>query len=332
MGDPAGIGTEVVLKALYNFPERSAVTVVGDRRLMEAHYMLLRRQGVSAILDPGAVAILDLDTGIAPNLGLCDRASGAASFAYLERAITETLAGTFGAIATGPIHKAAWQQAGHDFAGQTEVLASRCGVTDYGMLFVAQSPHTDWILRTLLATVHLPLGAVPAALTPELIWQKLTLLQRSLEQDFGVQSGTIAVAGINPHSGEQGYLGDEEVRWLEPLLRRWDRLHPTMTTLGPVPPDTLWLAPARAWREDPKAGHSAYLAMYHDQGLIPVKVLAFERAVNTTIGLPFVRTSPDHGTAAAIAGKGIADPTSMAAALTWALTLAQQRLEYSRST
>ncbi len=195
------------------------------------------------------------------------------------------------------------------------MLAAAAGVSDYGMVFLARSPHTGWPLCVMLATTHIPLAQVPTSLTAELVERKLKLLQRFVSQDLGIHAPTIGVAGLNPHSGENGQLGSEEQDWLKPLL---DRL-PFAT--GPVPPDTLWIKPAQAWWHDPAQGATAYLALYHDQGLIPVKMLAFDQAVNTTIGLPFCRTSPDHGTAFDIAGQGLAQPQSFLAAIEWALTL-----------
>jgi 4-hydroxythreonine-4-phosphate dehydrogenase len=160
-----------------------------------------------------------------------------------------------------------------------------------------------------------------------LIEQKLDLLRRSLLQDFAIANPRIAISGINPHSGEQGQLGHEEQDWLQPLIDRYRQQHPNVQLTNPIPPDTMWINPAKAWNNCDRVqfGYDAYLAMYHDQGLIPVKLLAFDRAVNTTIGLPFVRTSPDHGTAFDIAGKGIADPASTIEAIKLAIELANIR-------
>ncbi len=333
IGDPAGIGTEVVLKALADRTLReldAEFTIFGDRRYLGETYDLLRNHPQS-LVDPDRLPdhleIVDIRTDEAISLGIGNRASGAASFAYLEAAIAQTLAGKFQAIVTAPIAKSAWKAAGHDYPGQTELLADRSQVNDFGMLFVGKSPHTDWVMRTLLATVHIPLSEVTKQLTPELIEQKLELLSRSLLQDFAIANPRIAISGINPHSGEQGQLGREERDWLQPLIERYRQQHPHVQLTNPIPPDTMWLNPARAWHDCDRTalGHDAYLAMYHDQGLIPVKLLAFDRAVNTTIGLPFVRTSPDHGTAFDIAGKGIADPASTIEAIKLAIELAKIR-------
>ena len=350
LGDPAGIGTEVVLKALAIPPLDCDVTIVGSRSLLTATYEQLRSRCPNAPLaNPAHLSLLDVP--LPPSieqqivLGQESAASGAASFRYLETAIDQALTGAVDGIVTSPISKAAWSAAGHAYPGQTELLAERAGVDRFGMLFVARSPHTGWTLRTLLATTHIPLRQVADTLTPALLTRKLDLLIDCLRQDFGLDAPTIAIAGLNPHSGEQGKLGHEEQDWLIPWLQATRLRLPHLQLEGPVPPDTLWVKPGQAWfgrKQDlehklsnavvsaPSAKPAdAYLALYHDQGLIPVKLMAFDRAVNTTIGLPFVRTSPDHGTAFDIAGKGVADATSMQAGLELAVMLCCER--YKRS-
>lgn len=345
LGDPAGIGPEVVLKALAQ-PELHAaaeITVVGARSQLERHYQVLQARisqqpqwdaTPSEIADPTASSILDLP--ISPvesakiQMGVGNAASGEASFAALQTAIQRTVAGEFDAIATAPIAKSAWQAAGHDYPGQTELLAEGAGITQFGMLFVARSPHCDWTLKTLLATTHIPLRSVSETLTPDLMSHKLSLLVQCLQREFGIKRPSIAIAGLNPHSGEQGQLGREEVDWLIPWIETQQKRYPEITLDGPIPPDTLWVEPGQAWYgRNQQSAHDAYLALYHDQGLIPLKLLAFDRAVNTTIGLPFIRTSPDHGTAFDIAGQGIADPTSMIAAIELAIELTQQRQQHA---
>ena len=277
-------------------------------------------------------------------MGQESAASGAASFRYLETAIDHALSGVFHGIVTGPISKAAWSAAGHAYPGQTELLAEKAGVDRFGMLFVARSPYTGWILRTLLATTHIPLRQVADTLTPALLTRKLDLLVECLEDDFGLKAPRIAIAGLNPHSGEQGKLGHEEQNWLIPWLQATRLRLPHLQLDGPVPPDTLWVKPGHAWfgrRQEPESNvvlsspsvnpADAYLALYHDQGLIPVKLMAFDRAVNTSIGLPFVRTSPDHGTAFDIAGQGRAEATSMKAALELAIGLCWERYKHRRT-
>jgi 4-hydroxythreonine-4-phosphate dehydrogenase len=333
-GDPAGIGSEVILKALADpaLMQGCDLTVVGSRHQLVETYHNLKNRSTEALIDPSQLSILDIE--IEPEIetqiitGVGNAASGAASFSYLERAIAQTLAGQFQAIVTGPIAKSAWKAAGHVYPGQTELLAERSGVNRFGMLFVAQSPHSDWTLRTLLATTHIPLRQVADTLCPDLLTLKLDLLINCLLQDFGLKTPRIAIAGLNPHSGEQGQLGHEEQTWLIPWLEQARKQYPQARIDGPIPPDTLWVKPGQAWYglgDARTVAHDAYLALYHDQGLIPVKLMAFDRAVNTTIGLPFVRTSPDHGTAFDIAGHGIAEAFSFKEAVKLAVQLVQHR-------
>lgn len=340
LGDPAGIGPEVILKALAEQPSLSErrslsefpcvrVTTIGSRLILQQTYDRLRSSDPTAVLaNPEALNIIDVESDstwgeIVPGVG--NAASGAASFAYMERAIARTLAGEFSAIVTGPISKTCWQAAGYNYPGQTELLAQKARSQRFGMLFAAKSPHSNWMLITLLATTHISLRQVPDALSPELLTEKLELLIECLRADFGLETPRIAVSGLNPHSGENGKLGNEEQDWMIPWLERQRDRFPRVQLEGPVPPDTLWVKAGKAWYGLAAPAHDAYLAMYHDQGLIPVKLMAFDRAVNTTIGLPFVRTSPDHGTAFDIVGKGIADASSMKAALQLAVELASRR-------
>ncbi len=335
LGDPAGIGPEVILKALAE-PEISKkydVTVVGNRDLLaQTYHKLNLTENLVPLANPDELSVIDvqLDGEIKRQIiaGTGNAASGAASFAYMEYAIAQTLAGKFDAIVTGPIAKSAWKAAGYNYPGQTELLAQKSGIDRFGMLFVARSPHTNWTLRTLLATTHIPLRQVADTLTPQFLTQKLDLLVECLEKDFGIENGRLAIAGLNPHSGEQGQLGHEEQDWLIPWLEQERQNRPQLQLDGPIPPDTMWVKPGQAWYGNSLVQNpaDAYLALYHDQGLIPVKLMAFDRAVNTSIGLPFVRTSPDHGTAFDIAGKGIADATSMKAAIHLAAELVNQRL------
>lgn len=346
LGDPSGIGPEVILKAMADpqLKQNCEVTVIGSTQVLLATYHhLLESQHCypSDYVHPDELSIQDvewereIDSQIITGTG--NAASGGASFAYLETAIARTLAGDFQAIVTGPIAKSAWKAAGYNYPGQTELLAEKSGVGQFGMLFVARSPYTGWTLRTLLATTHIPLRQVADTLTPQLLSTKLDLLVECLQQDFGVATPRIAIAGLNPHSGEQGQLGHEEQEWIIPWLEQERQNRPQLKLEGPIPPDTMWVKPSQAWygevrserqKTDPSIQNpaDAYLALYHDQGLIPVKQLAFDRAVNTSIGLPFIRTSPDHGTAFDIAGKGVADATSMKAAIQLATELAYRQL------
>jgi 4-hydroxythreonine-4-phosphate dehydrogenase len=337
LGDPAGIGPEVILKALSDPQLREFdITVVGTRSLLVNTYTKLKSVvDTKELVEPNDLKILDvnIDASVlaAINPGEGNAASGAASFTYLDSSIADAIAGKFDAIVTAPIAKSAWKAAGYNYPGQTELLAEKSGARSVGMLFVARSPHTGWTLRTLLVTTHIPLCQVAKVLTPELMTEKLNLLLECLENDFGINTPRIAVSGLNPHSGELGQLGTEERDWLIPWLSEQNN-RPNLQLDGPIPPDTMWVKPGMAWYGNSDQNPAdAYLALYHDQGLIPVKLMAFDRAVNTSIGLPFVRTSPDHGTAFDIALKGIADATSMKAAIELASLLSTQRQSLQRN-
>ena len=354
LGDPAGIGPEVVLKALSNsaFLARADISVIGDRTLVQNTYTGLKASCPN-LVDLERLNFIDI--GLSRVLtskvvtGAQSPSSGEVSFRTLESAIALTLQGEFDGIVTAPIAKSAWLAAGHAYPGQTELLAEMSNTRRFGMLFVAKSPQNGWSLRTLLATTHIPLKDVPQVLTPEVMTLKLELLIECLQRDFGLSEARIAIAGLNPHSGEQGQLGREEQDWLIPWLAQQQQRFPHIQLEGPIPPDTMWVAPGQAWHSRDIAqgetqngahqnkahqnrAHDGYLALYHDQGLIPVKLLAFDLAVNTTIGLPFIRTSPDHGTAFNIAGKGIARSESTEAALDLAIELVTQRLSASKQT
>ena len=327
LGDPAGIGMEVTLRALAmhsNLGNHWSPLLVGCRRSLEECHSRLQRLGVKTIAEIAALEMLDLPLEKPVVIGKPSAQSGAASFLWLTCAVELVLGGQGCALVTAPIAKHAWHAAGYHYSGQTERLSELTDGAQASMLFTALSPNSGWRLNTLLATTHVPLADVPALITPTLVHAKLDVLlafcRRFRDRPH------LAVAGLNPHAGEQGYLGRAEVDWLNDCLDQWRRRHPEIRLDGPVPPDSCWLAAGRAWHaagsiyaEDAPNG---LLAMYHDQGLIPMKLLAFDAAVNTTLGLPFLRTSPDHGTGCDIAGQGLASPNSMAAAMmtAWELT------------
>ena len=333
-GDPAGIGSEIILKALADnsLAEKSQIVVVGNRQLLQFTYEHLLQQTELTeedLANPQTLSVLDIPLKDTITLGQGDAITGEFSFACLAKAIALTLEGKFQGIVTAPIAKSLWKAAGHEYPGQTEVLAQSARSDKFGMMFIGQSPHTGWMLRSLLVTTHIPLADVPQALTPELMDLKLDLLINCLQQDFGLQKPEIAIAGLNPHSGEAGQLGTEEQDWLLSWLKQAQSKYPQAKLIGLIPPDTMWVKPGQAWYGNYQVKpHTAdaYLALYHDQGLIPVKLMAFDQAINTTVGLPFIRTSPDHGTAFDIAGKGIAHASSMKAAIELAIQISNQRL------
>jgi 4-hydroxythreonine-4-phosphate dehydrogenase len=239
--------------------------------------------------------------------GALSAAAGRAAYDAIVRAVADVRHGVVDAIATAPINKEAWRLAGLPWNGHTDLLAHLTGAGPVAMMF-----HAD-ALRVVLATIHIPLADVPRALTRESLESTILLSAKELPR-FGYASPRIAVAGLNPHAGEHGLFGREEADVIAPAVAACRARGVDVS--GPYPADTLFV---RAQRGE----FDAVIACYHDQGLIPVKLLAFGHAVNVTLGLPFVRTSVDHGTAFDIAGKGVADPESMVAAVLLAAKLAK---------
>ncbi len=324
LGDPAGIGTEITLKALgsKNLNKKIQPLLVGCKKNIYSTCSNLIKHGIKNIPDPINLDIFDipLEKRVIP--GVVDEYSGSASFKWLLKATNLLLEGKGDALVTAPISKIAWHKAGHQFAGQTELLG-KLSNKKTSMLFTAISPNNEWRFNTLLATTHIPLNKINKTLTKKLIRFKLdTLLkfcQKFKEKPF------IQVAGLNPHAGEEGKIGIDEQNLIIPILNEWKLDNPTIKITGPIPPDTCWISALNAWGSTSNENNApdGILALYHDQGLIPVKLIAFDEAVNTTLGLPFVRTSPDHGTALDIAGKFKAREKSMIAAMNNAWLLSQ---------
>ena len=321
VGDESGIGPEIILKALYShdIPENIEFILVGSKKNLQNTYKHLRNLGLENLANPNNLKIHDLEISLTNNLS--KSSYGNSSFYYLTKAIEIVKKYPKSALVTGPICKKSWALAGHYFSGQTEVLAKSCGVKNIGMLFTAKSPITGWRFNTLLATTHIALCEVPKRLNTELIHAKLDLFK-----EFCIkynEKPTLKVAGLNPHAGEEGILGNEEKNWLKDSLISWNERNRDIKLLGPLSPDSCWNSSAKAWRHKDTEKHDGILAMYHDQGLIPMKVIALNYSVNTTIGLPFIRTSPDHGTAFDIAGKGIAQSQSMIEAIKTAIEMSK---------
>ncbi len=316
LGDPAGIGGEVTLKALGSkeLPSKMQPLLVGCKKYLELTYSQLTSQGVTSLANPQDFEIENLPIFEQFKPGQPTAKTGDASFHWLTHATELLMHGEARALVTAPISKHFWHQAGHIYPGQTERLAEIAKINNPSMLFSAVSPKNNWRLNTLLATTHIPISEVPKKLTPKLIEFKLNTLLTFCKRFKS--NPRIAISGLNPHAGEEGKIGQEEIQWIRPILQKWQANNPTIKLDGPIPPDTCWLSAARAWQEMPdKQTPDGFLALYHDQGLIPMKLIAFDEAVNTTLGLPFIRTSPDHGTAFNIAGKGVANAKSMIAAL-----------------
>jgi 4-hydroxythreonine-4-phosphate dehydrogenase len=320
LGDPAGIGPEIVARALAERPQLR-LRVYGDPHLVES---AARAQGIAPPA-PGRIQAVAGGTvrpgEIVP--GQPGPASARAQLAYLEAATAAALAGDIDALCTAPISKEWIARAGFMFPGHTEYLAHRSGTRDFAMMLAGPR------LKVVLATTHIALRDVPDVLTAESIAAAAVLAARALVADFGVARARVAVAGLNPHAGEAGRFGDEETRLVTPAValaaRRLDDAAVPARISGPHPPDAVF-------RQAAEGAYDAVVALYHDQGLIPVKVLHFDEAVNLTLGLPFVRTSPDHGTAYDMAGTGRARATSLLAALDMAARLATARAGSGRET
>jgi 4-hydroxythreonine-4-phosphate dehydrogenase len=313
-GEPAGIGPDILLlQALQPWPAQ--LVAVADPQLLARRAALLGLDISLTAFDPAAPAE-EHRPGVLPvsgqllareeQPGKLEAANSAYVLATLEHAVQGALAGTYQALVTGPVQKSIINDAGRPFSGHTEFFAEACGCDRVVMLLAAGD------LRVALATTHLPLSAVPGAISAALLEEVIGILHAELQRKFGLSDPTIAVLGLNPHAGEGGHLGSEEIDIIVPTLTRMRSQG--MKLLGPLPADT-------AFNPDLLQGVDAYLAMYHDQGLPVLKYAGFGQAVNITLGLPVIRTSVDHGTALDLAGSGRADPGSLAAALRSALEM-----------
>ncbi|HVZ74137.1 MAG TPA: 4-hydroxythreonine-4-phosphate dehydrogenase PdxA [Polyangia bacterium] len=307
LGDPAGIGPEVVARALAVRSEID-VRVYGDP-LVLAH--AADAAGVARVRPEAIRAVTSLTPAdVAP--GAPNDASGRAQLAYLEAATNDVLAGAASALVTAPISKEWIARAGFAFPGHTEYLAARAATGEFAMMLAGPR------LRVVVATTHVALRDVPRLLTPAGIASTIALTAEALARRFRIDSPRVAVAGLNPHAGEAGRFGDEEARLVVPAIAearaRLEKSGVVARVSGPHVPDVVF-------RQAANGAFDAVVALYHDQGLIPVKLLHFDEAVNVTLGLPFVRTSPDHGTAFDIAASFAAKPDSFLAALDLAASL-----------
>jgi 4-hydroxythreonine-4-phosphate dehydrogenase len=300
LGDPAGIGPEIVARALAERPDAD-VTVFGDVGV------LARAAKAAGVASPTPARVRAV-TSLRPDEvtpGKPSDASGRAQLAYLTAAVDAALAGEVSALVTAPISKEWIARAGFAFPGHTEYLAARAGVSEFAMMLAGPR------LRVTVATTHVPLKDVPRLLTVDGIASTIWLTADGLARRFGIPAPRVAVAGLNPHASEAGRFGDEEARLVTPAIEKARaRLAAAglgATIDGPLVPDSVF-------RQAAGGAYDAVVALYHDQGLIPLKLLHFDDGVNLTLGLPFVRTSPDHGTAYDIAGTGRARAQSFLAA------------------
>jgi len=322
LGEPAGIGPDLAIAV---WRRRAELDLPPFYLIAEPGYVAARAERLGVALAVRAVApreaaavfatalpVVALDLAISAAPGRPDQTSAPAAIAAIRRAVADVLAGEAGAVVTNPVAKNVLYRSGFAEPGHTEFLAKLCeerlGRALHPVMML-WSPE----LAVVPVTIHLPLAAVPDKLDRELIVTTGRIVDRDLRERFGIARPRLAIAGLNPHAGEDGALGAEDLAVVKPAV---DRLRQQgIDARGPLPADTMFHAEARA-------SYDAALAMYHDQALIPIKTLAFDHAVNVTLGLPFVRTSPDHGTAFDIAGTGKADPSSLIAAIRLAARLA----------
>ncbi|NJD25887.1 MAG: 4-hydroxythreonine-4-phosphate dehydrogenase PdxA [Betaproteobacteria bacterium] len=318
-GEPAGIGPELCLRlAGWTGPARPVV--LGDRDLLAARAAALgltldlREFRPENPVNPDSLDVLHVPLAVPAEAGRLNAANGTYVLALLDRALAGCAGGEFAAMATAPVHKGVINDAGVPFTGHTEYLAEKTGTPLVVMMLAGDTPRGP--LRVALATTHLPLKDVPAGITPDVLERTLRILDADLRGKYGIAAPRILVAGLNPHAGEGGYLGVEEIEVITPVL---DRLRGEgMLLSGPHPADTMFTPPVLA-------GGDAVLAMYHDQGLTALKYATFGHGINVTLGLPIIRTSVDHGTALELAGTGKADPGSLFAAVAEAARMAQGR-------
>jgi len=309
-GEPAGVGPELCAR-LADRLWPAPLVLIGDREL-------LRQRGAPPLpefdpADPALLSVRHVPLRAPSKPGCLETANAPYVLEVLDTAIDGVLGGTFAALVTAPIQKSLIADSGRPFTGHTEYLAERSGTPLVVMMLVGAG------LRVALVTTHLPLAAVPAAVTPQRLEAVLRILDRDLRRRFGIPQPRILVAGLNPHAGESGHIGREELEVITPVLERLRA--EGMTLVGPLPADTLFTPRVIA-------GSDAQLAMYHDQGLPVLKYASFGNGVNVTLGLPFIRTSVDHGTALDLAGTGRADPGSLfeAVALACLLASVEERL------
>lgn len=318
MGDPAGIGPEVIARA-WEMRDAQALDpffVVGDPAAIAAvsgipvERIETPETAVEVFARALPVIAIDCTSGVVPGQPSVDGARCALD--SLETAVGLARSATAGALVTGPVSKHRLYAVGFTHPGQTEFVAERCGVSRDMAVMMLAGP----TLRVVPITTHIPLARVPDALTPELIVTKAQVTARGLTRNFGIETPRLALAGLNPHAGEDGALGREEIEIMAPAAEQLRA--EGIDLVGPLSADTMFHPRARATFD-------AALCAYHDQALIPLKALHFDEGVNITLGLPIVRTSPDHGTAFGIAGKGVAEPGAMIAAIRMAGSAAKQR-------
>jgi 4-hydroxythreonine-4-phosphate dehydrogenase len=310
-GEPAGIGPEVAAHAWALLKDEVPMVWLGDPRHLPSDipHVLIDTADAAAEAGKDALPVMLHDFGSASTLGHPTASHAAHVIGVIARGVEMVRASQASALCTAPIHKKALKD-GANFAypGHTEYLAALAGVDDVVMMLASNQ------LRVVPATIHIALDQVTIELTPQKLRRVIEITHQGLQTQFGIPAPRLAIAGLNPHAGEGGTMGMQETQWIAALIAQMQTEGYALT--GPLPADTMFHAAARK-------RYDAAIAMYHDQALIPIKTLDFDKGVNVTLGLPFIRTSPDHGTAFDIAGKGIASPTSMVEAIRLAHRMAQ---------
>ncbi|MBK7416116.1 MAG: 4-hydroxythreonine-4-phosphate dehydrogenase PdxA [Dechloromonas sp.] len=318
-GEPAGIGPELCLR-LAGYDGPAWPVVLGDLDLLKSRARLLglpiefRNFQANNAVDRNRLDVLHIPLHSPAIAGQLNPANGPYVLALLDRALVGCQSGEFAAMATAPVHKGVINDAGVHFTGHTEYLADKTGTPLVVMMLAGNTERGP--LRVALVTTHLPLKDVPAAITADVLEKTLRILDVDLRQKYGLSAPCILVAGLNPHAGEGGYLGREEIEIISPVLEKLRAQG--MRLSGPHPADTMFTPPILAQGD-------AVLAMYHDQGLTALKYATFGHGINVTLGLPIIRTSVDHGTALELAGTGRADPGSLFEAVAEAARMAVQQ-------
>ncbi len=302
-GEPAGIGPEIAASAWAALADKMPMVWLGDPRHLPpaTPFEMIDKAADAALVSSRALPVLKHGFGSIARPGKPDPAHAQGIIDVIARAVALVQDGEAAAVCTAPIHKKALMDgAAFAYPGHTEYLAALAGGVDVVMMLASDQ------LRVVPATIHIALEEVPSALTPDRLRRTIEITHQGLRDQFGIARPRLAIAGLNPHAGEGGAMGCQEVEWIADLVVAMR--HEGYDLRGPLPADTMFHAAARAT-------YDAAIAMYHDQALIPIKTLDFDKGVNVTLGLPFIRTSPDHGTAFDIAGKGIANPSSMIEAI-----------------
>ena len=316
MGDPAGVGAEITVKAWQRRAELPPFFLIDDPARLRAMPSAVPIAEITVPAEAeaafhAALPVLPLELHVPPRPGVPEAQNAQVVIDAIDRAVALARAGAASGVVTNPINKKVlYDGVGFRWPGHTEYLAHLGGVERTVMMLVAPE------LRVVPVTIHIPLAEVPGALSQELIVETARITVMALRRDFGIDQPRLAVAGLNPHAGEGGAMGREEIETIIPALETLRAGGLDVT--GPLPADTMFHPAARA-------RYDAALAMYHDQALVPIKTLDFARGVNVTLGLPFIRTSPDHGTAYDIAGEGKADPSSLIEAIRLAGQMAEMR-------